>query len=100
MTNLDLNDKLQEAKSKLGEQTTKLENKISDWWDEFSPNYTNLEPWKRGLLLIGICLLLALTLYYLTHESKDYKAKKKLKAEQAQEERMLRRMEVLKRLRE
>jgi len=30
MTNLDLNEKLQEAKSKLGEQTTKLENKISD----------------------------------------------------------------------
>ena len=100
MTNLDLNEKLQEAKSKLGEQTTKLENKISDWWDEFSPNYTNLESWKRGLLLIGICLLLALALYYLTHESEDYKAKKKAKLEQAQEERMLRRMEVLKRLRE
>ena len=100
MANLDLNEKLQEAKSKLGEQTTKLENKVSDWWDEFSPNYTNLEPWKRGLLLIGICLLLALALYYLTHESENYKAKKKAKLEQAQEERMLRRMEVLKRLRE
>jgi len=45
-------------------------------------------------------LLLALALYYLTHESEDYKAKKKAKLEQAQEERMLRRMEVLKRLRE
>jgi hypothetical protein len=99
MTN-DLNKNLQEAKNKLGEQTTKLENKVSDLWSEYSPNYTNLEPWKRGLLLIGICLLLALAIYYLTHESEDYKAKKKLKAEQAQEERMLRRMEVLKRLRE
>jgi len=100
MTNLDLNEKLQEAKNKLGEQTTKLENKVADWWDEFSPNYTNLEPWKRGLLLIGLIILLALALYYLTHESEDYKAKKKLKAEQLQEERILRRMEVLKRLRE
>jgi len=100
MTNLDLNQKLNEAKSKLGEQTEKLENKVADWWNEFSPNYTNLEPWKRGLLLIGLIVLLALALYYLTHESEDYKTKKKLKAEQVQEERMLRRMEVLKRLRE
>ena len=30
MTNLDLNQKLNEAKSKLGEQTTKFESKISD----------------------------------------------------------------------
>jgi hypothetical protein len=30
MTNLDLNQKLNEAKSKLGEQTQKLENKVSD----------------------------------------------------------------------
>jgi hypothetical protein len=52
------------------------------------------------LLLIGILLLLALALYYLTHESEDYKAKKKLKAEQLQEERLLRRMETLKKLRE
>jgi hypothetical protein len=30
MTNLDLNQKLNEAKNKLGEQTTKFENKVSD----------------------------------------------------------------------
>ena len=100
MTNLDLNEKLQEAKSKLGEQTEKLEQKVADWWEEFSPNYTNLEPWKRGLLLIGLLILLALALYYLTHESEDYKVKKKAKLEQMQEERLLRRMETLKKLRE
>ena len=99
MTN-DLNQKLNEAKNKLGDQTQKFENKVSDLWNEYSPNYTNLEPWKRGLILIGLLILLALALYYLTHESEDYKAKKKAKLEQAQEERMLRRMEVLKRLRE
>ena len=99
MTN-NLNLEIEKAKNKLGEQTTKLEQKTSDLWNEYSPNYTNLEPWKRGLLLIGLVILLVLALYYLTHESEDYKAKKKAKLEQAQEERMLRRMEVLKRLRE
>ena len=98
MTNLNL--EIKKAKNKLGEQTEKLEQKVSDLWNEFSPNYTNLEPWKRGLILIGILLLLALALYYLTHESEDYKAKKKLKAEQLQEERIIKRMELLKRLRE
>ena len=96
----DLNKNFQEAKNKLGEQTEKLEQKVSNLWNEFSPSYTNLEPWKRGLILIGICLLLALALYYLTHESEDYKAKKKAKLEQMQEERLLRRMETLKKLRE
>jgi len=97
---MTLDFKLQEAKQKLSEQTQKLEQKVADLWNEYSPNYTNLEPWKRGLLLIGILIILALALYYLAHESEDYKAKKKLKAEQAQEERLLRRMETLKRLRE
>jgi hypothetical protein len=31
MTNLDLNQKLNEAKNKLGEQTQKLERKVSDF---------------------------------------------------------------------
>ena len=99
MTN-DLNLKLQEAKDKLGENTQKFENKVSDFWNEHIPNYTNLEPWKRGLLLIALVIVLALAFYFLTHESSDYKAQKKLKLEQAQEERLLRRMETLKKLRE
>ena len=99
MTN-NLNLEIEKAKSKLGEQTEKLENKVADLWSEYSPNYTNLEPWKRGLLLITLVIILALALYYLTHESEDYKAKKKAKLEQIQEERLLRRMETLKKLRE
>jgi len=98
MTNF--NQKLNEAKSKLGEQTVKLERKVSENWKEYSPNYTNLEPWQRGLVLIGLLALLVFIIYYLTHESQDYKAKKKLKMEQIQEERLLRRMETLKKLRE
>jgi hypothetical protein len=98
MTNL--NQKLNEAKQTLGEQTTKLEQKASDFWNEYSPNYTNLEPWQRGLILIGLLALLVFIVYYLNHESQDRKAQRRLKTEQAQEERLLRRMEVLKRLRE
>ena len=98
MKNLNLN--LENAKQKLGEQTQKLENKVVDFWDDFSPNYTNLEPWQRGLVLIGIVILLALATYYLLHESQDKKAQRRLKAEQAQEEKIIRKMELLKKLRE
>ena len=98
MTNLNL--KLQEVKQTLGEQTQKFENKVVDLWEEYSPNYTNLEPWKRGLVLIGLLALLIFIIYYLTHESQDRKAQRKLKMEQIQEERLLRRMETLKKLRE
>jgi len=94
------NPQLEQAKNQLGQQTQNLEHKISKLWSEYSPNYTNLEPWKRGLILIAILASLALAIYYLTHESQDRKAQRKLKAEQAQEEKLLRRMELLKKLRE
>ncbi|CAJ0902111.1 13394_t:CDS:2 [Entrophospora sp. SA101] len=48
-----------------------------------------LEPWQRGLVLIGIVVLLILITYYLTHESQDRKAQRRLKAEQAQEEKII-----------
>jgi hypothetical protein len=94
------NPQLEQAKNQLGQQTQNLEHKVSKLWNEYSPNYTNLEPWKRGLILIAILASLVLVVYYLTHESQDRKAQRKLKAEQAQEERLLKRMELLKKLRE
>ena len=94
------NSQLEQAKHQLGQQTQNIEHKVSELWNEYSPNYTNLEPWKRGLILIAILASLALAIYYLTHESQDRKAQRKLKAEQAQEEKLLRRMELLKKLRE
>lgn len=99
MTN-NLNLEIEKAKSKLSEQTTKLEDKVKDFWNKSLPNYTNLEPWKRGLLLIGLVITLALALYYLTHESQDKKSQKKAQAEAELEAKLLRRMEVLKKLRE
>lgn len=89
-----------ELKNKLGEQTQKLESKANEMWSEFSPNYTNLEPWQRGLLLIGIVVLLALITYYLTHESQDRKTRQKAHAEAALEDKIIKRMELLKKLRE
>ena len=95
-----INLNLQEAKQKLGQQTQKLESKASELWNDFSPNYTNLEPWQRGLVLIGIVVLLILIAYYLTHESQDKKARKKAQAEAALEDKIIKRMELLKKLRE
>jgi len=91
---------LKQIKQNLGEQTTKLENQFLKTWNEFTPHYTNLEPYQRGLVLIGLVALLIFATYYLTHESQDKKLKQKLKTEQVLEERLLKRMEVLKKLRE
>ncbi|KLL04218.1 MAG: hypothetical protein MRECE_2c119 [Mycoplasmataceae bacterium CE_OT135] len=89
-----------EIKQKLGEQTQKLEAKASELWSEFNPNYTNLEPWQRGLILIGIVILLIFTAYYLTHESQSKTAIRKAQAEAAIEDKIIRKMELLKKLRE
>lgn len=97
---INMKNNLAEAKQKLGEQTTKLENKFNEVWSEFSPNYTNLEPWQRGLILIGVLFLLALSTYYLTHESQDRKNRQKAQAEAALEDKIIKRMELLKKLRE
>ena len=95
-----INLNLEEAKQKLGEQTQKLERKTNELWNDFSPNYTNLEPWQRGLALIGIVIILILAAYYLTHESQDRRAKRKAQAEAALEDKIIKRMELLKKLRE
>jgi hypothetical protein len=91
---------INQIKQILGEQTQNLENKLSQAWNEFSPHYTNLEPYQRGLVLIGLLALLAFAIYYLNHESQNQKTKRKIQAEQAQEEKIIRRMELLKKLRE
>ncbi|RHZ37051.1 hypothetical protein [endosymbiont GvMRE of Glomus versiforme] len=97
--NLDLD--AQELKQKLGEQTEKLEQKAGELWDNFSPHYTNLEPWQRGLILIGIIALLVFIIYYLAKQEDPTEVlRRKEKAEAAMEERVLKRIELLKKLRE
>ena len=91
---------INQIKNSLGEQTENFENKAQDLWNQFTPHYTNLEPWQRGLVLIGLVVLIAFITYYLTRESKNQKAQHQAKIEQAQEEKIIRRMELLKRLRE
>ena len=91
---------INQIKQNLGEQTENLENKVRDLWNQFSPHYTNLEPWQRGLVLIGLLALLITITYYLTHENSQAKVRQKAQAEQLQEEKIIRRMELLKKLRE
>ena len=95
-----MTNQLENAKQKLGEQTQKLERKAGELWTDFSPNYTNLEPWQRGLILIGIIVLLALVAYYLTRENQNKAAIRKTQMEAAMEDKIIRRMELLKKLRE
>jgi hypothetical protein len=49
----------QDFKTKLGETTEQLENKVK----EFAPYYSNLEPWKRGLILIALTIFLFFVIY-------------------------------------
>ncbi len=89
-----------DIKQKLGEQTQKLEAKASELWTDFSPNYTNLEPWQRGLLLIGILALLVFIIYYFTKKDKQKDAITQAKAEAAAEEKMMRQLALLRKLKE
>lgn len=94
MPNLDT----EKLKQKLGETTEKLEKKAQDFWNQSSPYYSNLEPWKRGLILLGLAGLTALTIYWLV--KKDDQSPKKLRKEAIQEERLLRKLELIKKIKE
>ena len=90
-----------DIKQAIGNYTEQTENKASELWTDFKPHYTNLEPWQRGLVLITLLALLALALYYLTKKEDPAEAlRRKTQLEAAAEERMLKRIELLKKLRE
>ena len=91
---------LDQIKTQIGEYAENLENKITDLWTDYSPHYTNLEPYQRGLVLIGLLVLLVFAIYYLTSESTTKKKNHQSQAEAELEARLLKRMETLKRLRE
>ena len=80
----------QELKDKLGKVTEQFEQ--------------HLEPWQRGLLLIALTALLIISIYYLTKKEKpepreltDVECKR---IEALAEERILKRAEFLRKLRE
>ena len=87
-----------EIKQKLGETTEQLENKAKEAFNKCFPYYTNLEPWKRGLILIALTLFLLLVIYWLTKS--DKKVIKDDKKEKEIEEKIMRQMAFFKRLRE
>lgn len=89
----------QELKDKLGKVTEKVENKAK----ELAPHYTNLEPWKRGLILIALVLFLLFAIYQLTKKEKPEPREltdvERKRIEAIAEERILKRAEFLSRLR-
>ena len=91
---------INQIKQNLGDQTESLEAKAQDLWNQFSPHYTNLEPWQRGLVLIGLLAFLITITYYLTHENSTKKNHRQNQAEAELEARLIKRMEILKKLRE
>lgn len=80
----------EEIKTKLGEYTQQLEN--------------HLEPYQRGLILIALTTFLIFSIYLLTKKEtsppRELTSEEKKKIEAMVEERILRRTEFLKRLRE
>lgn len=87
-------------KQTLGESTEQIENQAKEYFNKLSPNYTNLEPYQRGLILLGMLGLTIFTIYWLVKEDQDKIAQRKAKQEAQAEERLIKRMELLKRLKE
>lgn len=80
----------QEIKDQLNKQTEQFEK--------------HLEPWQRGLLLISLTSLLLISVYYLTKKEspqpKELSEIEKKQIEQLAEEKILKKMDFLKRLQE
>ena len=92
----------QDLKDKLGKHTEKIEKKTGEFWTNHSSHYTNLEPWKRGLLLITLTLFLLFSIYYLTKKEppkpRELTETEKKELEKFAEEKILRRAEFLRKL--
>jgi len=80
----------QELKDKLG--------KVTEQFEQYS------EPWQRGLLLIALTTLLIISIYYLTQKEKpeprELTDAERKRLEALAEERILKRAEFLRKLRE
>jgi hypothetical protein len=81
-----------DIKKTLGEATEQIESKVK----EFTPYYTSLEPWQRGLIIIALLLFLLFAIYQLTKSEPNLSTKK----ESQIEDKILRQMAFFKRLRE
>jgi len=80
----------EEIKQKLGETTQQFEQ--------------YLEPWQRGVLILALTTLLIISVYYLTKKEKpeprELTDSERKRIETTAEERILKRAEFLRRLRE
>jgi len=81
-------------KQQLDEQTLEAENKAKEYWINFSQKYK--EPHQRAYFYIGLLILLLLLIYWLTRPDIDLEAKR----EARMEDRLIKKMEMLKKLKE
>jgi len=93
LRNLENSPKMENFKQKLGANTEKLEQQVGEY-------YFSLEPNQRGLLIIGLVALLAITIYWLTKEDKSKLAEREARKEALAEERLLRQMALFRKLKE
>ena len=88
-----------ELKNKIGKYTEKVENKTK----ELAPYYSNLDSWKRGLILMALTLFLLFAIYQLVKKEKpeprELTETERKRIEALVEERILKRAEFLSRLR-
>ena len=89
-----------DIKQTLGENTEKLEQKTKEFFEKTSPHYSNLEPHQRGMLIIALLSALIFFIYWLTKkEPRELTETERKQMESQAEERILKRMEFLKKLR-
>jgi hypothetical protein len=86
---------MKDLKKTLGESTEKIEREAANFIGEY---YFSLEPWQRGLLVLGIISLTVLTIYWLTKEDKN--KLREARREAAMEEKWLKQMALLKKFKE
>jgi hypothetical protein len=89
-----------DIKKTLGENTEKLEQKTKDFFNKTSPYYSNLEPYQRGMLIVVLLLALIFFIHWLVKkEPRELTETERKQLESQIEERILKRMEFLKKLR-
>jgi hypothetical protein len=92
----------EELKDKLGKTTEKTETKAKELFANHSHHYSNLDSWKRGLILIALVLFLIFVIYQLTTKGKtrprELTEDERKQLEARTEARILKRAEFLRKL--
>jgi len=82
---------IKDLKQTIGENTEKLEKQAGQY-------YFALEPWQRGSLALGLILLSIALIYWLTKEDKSKLTRQEARREALLEEKLIKQMVLLNRL--